>query len=550
MTNFGSKILNNAIGSLNAQQAVIAVIGNNIANVNTEGYARRTVDLRDKSTSNLGGGLSVGNGVEVNRVVQQVDLYREKVLRTTAADKFKADVKNSYLERAQSLFPLDAEAVTIGSSLNSFFQSLNTLSQNPASIELRMNVIQKGENLVTSITDTYQTVADLQDEADSRLVTEIDTVNNITEQIADLNQKVKQIEGSGGQALDERDLRTNLLDALSQKINYSVTEVSDGTIDITLSTGLALVSGTASRSLEVTKSPSFASGSLPPSLNGGVLNFIVFDFDSSSSTSHIDLTGILGNQSGTVGGLLQMRGIQSTSDTSAFDASGLLTNIASRVEALTRQLLTQVNQTYLGADEDSGTVGLQPSSGDLNGNTPANVYNLFNFAFSGLESAKDDDGDGNPDDLLSAGLGIDNYSSILQFGLSDPTEFAAALDLDATAASTSFTQGDSRNAQAILALQETALLFSAGSFSQTGTFSEVYNQMVSFVGNEKSKAEINARVATGKYDTALNQRDEVSKVNLDEEFANLIRFQKAYEASARMVSIGSKLLDELLNIIN
>jgi flagellar hook-associated protein 1 FlgK len=69
------------------------------------------------------------------------------------------------------------------------------------------------------------------------------------------------------------------------------------------------------------------------------------------------------------------------------------------------------------------------------------------------------------------------------------------------------------------------------------------------VGNAKNSAEINARVAEQNFNAASNRRDEVSAVSLDEEFANLIKYQKAFQASARMIKTAGELLDQIVSLI-
>jgi flagellar hook-associated protein 1 FlgK len=206
-----------------------------------------------------------------------------------------------------------------------------------------------------------------------------------------------------------------------------------------------------------------------------------------------------------------------------------------------------VNATYRGPDEDSGTANLQPSAGDLNGNSPG-VFGLFDFAFSGV---KDVNGNGIAElsDITDPSIGIDSFSSKLVFGVTQPASFAAARDANTTAGATAFPVGDSSNAQALVALRNTSLSFSAGSFTHTGTFEDLYTTTVAFVGNAAAAAASDVKVTAAKYSSAANRRDSFSAVNLDEEFSDLIRFQKAFQASARMVRTANELLDTIVGLL-
>lgn len=546
-TNYGAQIFNNAISSLASQQAVIANISSNIANVNTEGYARRSLQLQTRVTNGRAAGFTVGNGVEVGEINRINDQFLRALVRDGHADSESYGIQQEFLERVESLFSLSGDKETIGTTLTGFFAAVDDLSLNPASIELRAEFIERAKDLTNAISQTFKSIAELQDECDRRIATEIESVNSLTEQIAGLNSIIASREGTGSVAADERDKRDMLIERLSEKISFDMVETSDGSVTISLSSGFPLVSGPNHRDIELTKTPSFAGATMPQSLSGGVLNHIVYDYDQSgASPAHIDLTKVLQEGGGSIGGLLQVRGYNDVSNTGPFTADGPLVEVAERVEAITQQLLTTVNQTYLGADEDSGTVGWQPSSADLDGNPPS-TYGLFSFAFSGNPDAN---ADGLPNDLSYANHGVYNYSSILDVAFTDPRRVAAALDTDAVEGSTAFAEGDNRNLIALSNLNTTDMTFNIGSgFNLTSTLSDAYNETVGKVGNLKIRADINAAVATDNLDTAQNRLDEITGVSLDEEFTGLIKFQKAYEANAKLIQIATNLMDQIMSML-
>jgi flagellar hook-associated protein 1 FlgK len=542
MPQVSSKILGNSVSALAAQQALIANISNNIANVNTPGFARRSVDLLSRADGGSASSIQIGSGVEVGEVRRLADNYLESLMRIAGSDKGAAEVRDSYLGRLEPLFGLKDTDITIGSSLNEFFSAINQLSAAPSNMDLRLNVLQRGEDVVSSIKSAYNMVAKLQTEADNRIQEEVEFINTYSSQIASLNGLISTREASGGVAADERDQRDVLLNQLAERVSYSSAEGANGSVTITLENGFPLVSGTTARALETTAAPTFAT-SFPPSLGGGALSYIVYNYGTAASPSHLDLTSTLGNGGGSVGGLLSLRGITNNSQTSSFQAQGELVDVASRIEALTRTLLTTVNATYRGVDEDSGTAGFQPNAADLNGNAPG-VFGLFDYTYSGV---KDVNGNGIAE--LSDLSTLDNYSSALTFAVVTPAGFAAARDNNTTAGVTNFSSGDAQNAQALVALRTTSLNFSAGNFSSTGTFDDLYNGTVSFVGNSKSAAQSELAVTSANYTSAANKRDSFSAVNLDEEFTNLIKYQKAFQASARMIKTATDLLDTIVSLL-
>lgn len=554
MTNFGAKIIGNAISGLQAQQAQIANASNNIANVNTQGYSRRVVSLESRASSTSAGSINIGDGVNVANVMRIADSYLDNAVRTTAGEKSSAEMQNNFMGRIEQLFSLTGDRGSIGDSLTKFFTAFNDLAANPASVELRANVVESTQNLVSEITTTYNSLANLQKEADSRIIAEVNGINSITSKIASLNEKIRSREGGSGagSAADERDQRELLLQQLAERISFDRVDVADGTVTLSIANGFALVSGSSSRSLSTTTNPSFAGATTPPSLAGGALSYIVYDYDSTAGTSHIDLSDALRQGQGSLGALLELRGVNTPADTNAFQAQGIIPDLARRVEALTRSLLVNFNTTYLGPDRDAGTAGYQPSSGDLNGNVPA-TFGLFDFNFAG---AKDVDGDGQPensdlDSLLAAGT-VTSFSSLLTVAFTDPRRVAAARDIGTGApAAAVFSPGDNSNARAMAALQSTALSsISMGSFSSTNiTVNDFYNQMVGHVGNLKASSELSKNVSTQALTAAQNRRDSVSAVSLDEEYSSLTIYQQAYQASARMIRIADQIFQEVLGLI-
>lgn len=555
MPNYGSKIITAGISGLQSQQARIANAGNNIVNVNTPGYSRRIVNLESRASTVAAGGINIGDGVTVSSVLRIADSFLDGAVRTSTSDKFSAQTENEFLNRVEQLFSINGERDSIGSTLTKFFTSFNDLSANPASIELRTNVVEAATDLVNAIKTTFSGIANLQKEADARLGAEVAGINSITAKIADLNEKIRMREGTtgAGSAIDERDQRELLLGQLSEKMSFDRVDVDDGTVTLQLANGFAIVNGGNSRQLEVTSSPSFAGATSPPSLWGGVLSYVVYDYDTGSGRSHLDLSAVLKQGQGSLGALLDLRGVASPSNTNAFQADGRLPEIATRVEALTRTLLTNFNTAYLGPDRDSGTAGHQPSTGDLNGTVPA-TFGFFDFSYSG---AKDTTGTaGLPetsdlDALLTSGA-VKNFSSLLTTAFTDPRRVAAARDASSgPPAAAVYSPGDGTNARNMAAFQNTPVAtITLASLSVTNiTLNDFYDQTVGYVGNLSASAKLSESVASQSLSAAQNRRDSVSAVSLDEEYASLTVYQQAYQASARIIKIADSIFQEIVGLL-
>lgn len=537
--------------ALFAQTQAIRVIGSNIANANTAGYSRRTAELVTTQPTSSAGLGEAGTGVEVAEIQRVVDTYLTNQEMGQISETSKFDIRNEILKRAESPFSLDSTAGHIGTDLSNFFSSLQDLAANPSSVPLRTSVIQSGQTLAQSIKNGFDQVASLQRETDDRISTEIDDVNRLTSQIADLNSQIAGSENGNGEALTLRDQREELMRQLSKLVSFDTVKTDDGAVLITLKNGFGLVTGSTARKLECTKAPTLGNPNpvFPSGLDGDALNHIVFDFDATKAgVSDVDLTSIFAAGGGEIAGLLTLRGIQTDSDITPYDAQGDLVTLGARVESIARDLLTRFNNSYRGPDEDSGTAGLQPSSGDLNNNSPG-LFGLFTFV--GANAGFDADNSGTIDGTeLATANNAQNYATQIQFGFDDPRELAAALDLNPVAGAKSFAPGDSANLDRLLAERDNTVTYSLGSsLNETTTIEGLYNSTVSTAGRLASQASNDFNVAKDRESQVQELRASVSGVSLDEEFANLINFQRAFEASGRIVKVGDELMQQILQLL-
>jgi len=195
-----SGLLDTSRKALNAQSAAIRVLGDNIANVNTPGYTRRRADMISTITPNEGG-LEVGTGVDVQRVVRLADTFLNSELVARTGDRSKAEIQSEFLKRAESTFQLDDGTGKIGYQLEEFFGALQDLQASPASIPLRTQVIQNGQDLSNSINASYNSLAQLQREADDRIKITIADINRLSQSIAQANREIVNSEFGEQEAL-------------------------------------------------------------------------------------------------------------------------------------------------------------------------------------------------------------------------------------------------------------------------------------------------------------------------------------------------------------
>jgi len=553
--------------SLNAQSLVIRTLSDNITNVNTPGYSRRTAELVTTQATGTGN-LLTGTGVEVNRVTRAVDQFLNKEYLSRIADRSGEEVRNEYLSRAEQPFALEDSPGNIGHELTNFFASLGDLATSPADIALRTQLIQAGQTLTSSIRDAYNNTAALQREADNRIGELVTQVNTYTSQIAAINGQIVTAELGNQENLTLRDARDQLLRGLSELMPVQTLETSDGQIQVTLPNGFGLVNGNQANALTYTPSPD--SGTFPVGLDGTALGHIVYDYAPSVAGGQVDFTSLIAAGSGEIGALLRVRGVQATTNTTPFQAQGDLVQVASRIETIARDLVFRFNQVYRGlappstptnplpagvynGDENPATVAVfNPSSVDLNGAAPS-IYSLFN-----IPGLTDVNGDGLENDLSTnlTALNRSNFASQLAFGPTDERTLALAVDTDLTAgtsATLAGAPGDGTIAKRLYDLRTELINYGAvygvNTSLSTSTVEDLYRQTATYVGGLGSKSNSDLSAYKDREEQVKELQASTSGVSLDEEFAKLINFQRAFEAAGRMVRVGDEMFQTVLGLL-
>lgn len=227
---------------LNASKYGIEIVGNNIANQNTDGYKKRVSDLNE--IGQIGGHIT-GRGVSfdgVSRVTSQYlyDNYMKENTKTNYYDKL-----TSMLGNVEKVF---AETDTAGLSvdLNKYFTAVEQLRSNPNSQIYKSNLQTQGEALVSNLQRLYSSVEQQQSIEKVELKENVKEVNSILKEIADINGKLENYTESTNDLLDKRDA---LELKLSQYVNVDITR--DNSYEIKIGGVTAVSNGTFSRELEI-----------------------------------------------------------------------------------------------------------------------------------------------------------------------------------------------------------------------------------------------------------------------------------------------------------
>lgn len=650
-------------GLLTAQRAML-VASHNISNANTKGYTRQTALLAARLPAVNSKG-SVGQGVELVKIIRQKDTYLNNRLRDISSTANNISAKSQYLRELETLFNETSDS-GINSAMASFFESVNGLSQDPESVSSRAVLLEKANTL----SETFKRIPDELDQMKTfikqNIENKVSDINTLTTNILDVNKQIYSLKLKGLDSNDLLDKQELLLQDISNIINITVKFKEDGTVDVATGGG-TLVSGSSATTvvyneddagnINITNSNKrakfvFNGGEMKGlldvynttianyntkvntlaknfisevnklhsegvGLSGGftsirasnaatdvnsALNDAGLSFDMSSGDIYITVTNT------TTGGVTKNKiTIDPTKDslTDVQDAinntvSGIAGNIAASITDNKLRVVSQggyefnfsyaldpnpgtvgtgvgkptasVSGVYSGSKNDvytftalgAGTIGqtsglqieVKNSSGvtvttlDVGSNyTPGNTLSVadgITLSLSGGAVVAGDAlsldvvSDSDTTDILSA-LGINSF-----FSGTDASDIAVSdtisNDVSLIAASTGEV-GNNTNALRIAALQN-----STSAVANT-TFADYMHQITSGLGEEASSSYKLEENYTVMQKSLENRRDEVSGVNTDEEMINLVRFQQAYDASAKYISMVKELVDTLIRTV-
>jgi flagellar hook-associated protein 1 FlgK len=438
--------------ALGADQGAMDATSNNIANQNTPGYTRE-IPVLTEATPTVEGNVTYGNGVEL----QQIQSVRDQVLEIQIADQNQqqssAQTQYNALQQVQSLFSDPTQG--IGADFTNFFNSVSQLSTNPASMPNRQAVLTAAQTLTQDFNSTEQNLDSIQSGLNQSVTQNVTQINTLTQQIAQLNLQVGQMQKLGQDPGNLGDQETQLIQQLSQLTNVNQIQTESG-LTLTTGNGTPLVVGGQSFALQTTNGPN---GMTDVSFQGQ------------------DITSSL--RGGQLGGNLQVR------DTAI---PGLL----SQIDNLASQFSTSMNAA-------------QASGFDLNGNAGQPLFS----------------------DTTGAGA-----ASNLKLAITDPSLIAASSD---------GTQGSNGNVANLLAVQTQALPAGENPL-------DAYASVVSQTGNLTAQAQAEVTASTSSLNQLNDQLGSISGVNLDEETTNLMNYQRAYEAAARVITTVDELTQSVLDM--
>jgi flagellar hook-associated protein 1 FlgK len=239
-------IINNALSGALAAQIALSASSQNVANLQTKGYTRQSALFTAVGPD--ASGRSAGNGVQVSSLLRFSDGYKSQAMWRAASEQGMYSQSQAYLTQLESVMG-DASA-SLSAGIDEFFRAVNAVAGDPGSSPLRQQVLTAanlmGERF-NGLNNIFNSQLTSLRQQRSALV---DSANADISTIARLNQQIIETRASGVSASSLIDARDLAIDDLSSKMALEVSDNPDGSRDISLKSGQALVIGSMSGTLK------------------------------------------------------------------------------------------------------------------------------------------------------------------------------------------------------------------------------------------------------------------------------------------------------------
>lgn len=228
-------ILGNAMSGIQASQLGMRSVSNNIANVNTPGYARTKVDLIARSAAGM------GMGVHVAGVTRVADVFLQAASLRAGSDAARATASAAILDRLQSQFGSTNDAGGLYGRLVRAFESLGAAAVDPAERVARLSAASDLQSFLDEASRLSGEIRALRDEADRRIGSGVERVNEILTELQSLNAQAQSLGASGSDTTGVTNRQAELLDELSGHMDIRAEVQPDGRLFVRTENGTALL---------------------------------------------------------------------------------------------------------------------------------------------------------------------------------------------------------------------------------------------------------------------------------------------------------------------
>jgi flagellar hook-associated protein FlgK len=210
--------INNALTGLNVNQRALSVVSQNIANANTDGYTRKTLD----QSAIYIGKEQLGSGVRIDDIVRKVDTYLQRSTRTQTSVASRTNVIDEYMARVQTLLGQPGEVNTLDEFMTTFFNSMQALAETPERISFREIAVDSGETLAREISSLALSMEDLRQQADDDIAESVQYLNQYLASLDKVNVAITNAAVLGNPISGLQDEQDILIQKIAEIIEVKV----------------------------------------------------------------------------------------------------------------------------------------------------------------------------------------------------------------------------------------------------------------------------------------------------------------------------------------
>jgi len=243
-------ILNVGTQALQANSVALQTIGNNIANANTAGYSRQNVTMTAAPGQYTGGGY-IGQGVSLETIKRNYDAFLGSQATLANSVSSSDTTRATQMQSLQNLLPGGTSGV--GQSISDMFNSFADVASTPTDLTARTVALTNVNETAARISQLSASLDELQAGIVQPLKQDVNNINTIAGNIAQVNGDISRAMGNGQPPNDLLDKRDKLIADLNKLIQTTQIPASDGTVSVFVGGSQALVLGTTTSPISITK---------------------------------------------------------------------------------------------------------------------------------------------------------------------------------------------------------------------------------------------------------------------------------------------------------
>ncbi|MGE7944134.1 flagellar hook-associated protein FlgK [Lysinibacillus xylanilyticus] len=506
------------------QQTALYTTGHNISNANTLGYSRQRVNMQATPgfpTAGLNQPIypgHLGTGVEAGSIQRIRDEFIDRQYRQETNKLGYWESKTKAISQMEDVVNEPSE-FGLDKAFEQFWKGLQDVGNKPADAAARKVAIGRAEHLAESFNYLDTQLKMIQGNLGNEIDVSTKQINTIIKQIAAVNKQIQEVEPSGHVPNDLYDVRDVLVDKLNEYIPVTIERIPSG----------GLASEVAEGSLKITYKGA-----------DGVVRDLVDGKDFAQFTAMGNKgSEVTGNDISNVFSELQLTGIASLDAHEAGTVTTSQTAIKQQdFEASKGKLLSLIN-SYGYKDAGDVTKGYYPETLEKIDQLANAFIKEFNELHAKGFTLEEKDSNGNV--IKASTKGGDFFEGTGAGGIKVKKDILDNPNLLA-ASSGQTEEGDGKHAYELANMQH-KLFASIGN----ATLQSFYQGVVGKVGVDGEEALRLAATSESQRLMVSNSRDAMSSVSLDEEMTNMITFQQAYNANARMITVVDETLDKIIN---